>query len=310
MVLVLVRHAPSGGKLGALHAAVTMEREVSLPFAPPTPVPTRRPVESAEASALRRDVAAVLEQRVDDIATRWAGDARALLPAAMISTVEDAPSSPDDVHPVEASVLVRGLAAALAAQDGALGEVATHAVALGAAAFAAGVALPQLLLAFNRLVAGCLEVVEQTVDEAGVRIAAGDVARVCRAFQEAAGVASHAMARGHAEAAARALQERFRRLRHDLRNPIGTIRSALSLMADEAVPEEARRSPRFQAMIERNTLSLDQMIVARLSDAEAQQLSASGGRAADSTSTAPGLGEPRDDVARAGERDDRQTRSL
>jgi len=94
-------------------------------------------------------------------------------------------------------------------------------------------------------------------------------------------------------------------LRHDLRNPIGTIRSALSLMADEAVPEEARRSPRFRAMIERNTVSLDQMIVARLSDAEARLLSSSAPGVAVPSSASP-LGESRDDLARPRQSDDRQ----
>jgi hypothetical protein len=98
-------------------------------------------------------------------------------------------------------------------------------------------------------------------------------------------------------------------LRHDLRNPIGTIRSALSLMADETVPEEARRSPRFSAMIERNTTSLDQMIVARLSDAEARLLSSSAPGVAVPSSASP-LGESRDDLARPRQSDDRQAGSF
>lgn len=287
-----------------------MEREISLPFAPPTSAPARRSVESVEVSALRLDVASILERRADDIAARWMAGVRTLLPAAKVSTVEGASASPDEARSAGASSLVRGLAAALAARDGAMGDVMAQGLALGASIFAEGVALQQLSFAFNQLAAKCLDVVEQAMGGDEARIEARHAIRVCCAFQEVAGAASLALTRGYADAAERALQERFRRLRHDLRNPIGTIRSALSLMADEAVPEEARRSPRFRAMIERNTVSLDQMIVARLGDSEALFLSATGARAVDSTSASPGLGEAREDLARAGERDDRQARSL
>jgi light-regulated signal transduction histidine kinase (bacteriophytochrome) len=120
-------------------------------------------------------------------------------------------------------------------------------------------------------------------------------------------MAAIAAAQGFGEAADRALQERFRRLRHDLRNPLGIIRSALSLMADESVPEEARRSPRFRAMIERNTTALEQMITAMLGDAEAHVVPPPRGEA---SSVPFAIREPRDDRARPRERDDRQSGAL
>jgi signal transduction histidine kinase len=287
-----------------------MEREVSLPFAPPSPAPARRPVERAEGSALRLDVASVLEQRADDIAARWWDEARALLPAATISTVEGSPGSPAARHAWGAT-LVRSLAAALASGDDADAATMSRVGALGAAAFQEGVPLHHLLRAVDRLVARLLDVVEDAVTGADARIEAADAMHVCRALLVVTETMRLATARGFAEAGDQALRERFRRLRHDLRNPIGTIRSALSLMADETVPEEARHGPRFRAMIERNTAALDQLIVARLSDGEAQlQPTAAAAPAAAPASAAPGVGEARDDLAGARERDDRQPGSL
>lgn len=299
----------SDGKLGALHTAVTMEREVSLPFAPPTPAPARRPIERAESSALRLEVASLLEQRSGDIAAHWWGDARAPLPDAAISTAGGASVLPNDTPPIHAPALVRALAAVLAAHADAGEEIIVQGYAVGTSAFTNGMALHSLLHAFDRLVAICVGVVEEVVVGDDARVEPLDAIHVCRGLQEVAETATLAAARGFAEAADHALQERFRRLRHDLRNPIGTIQSALSLMADESVPEEARRSPRFRTMIERNTVSLDQMIVARLSDAEARLLLPEEPRT-EGVSASLGLGEARDDLARAGERDDRQAGSF
>lgn len=287
-----------------------MEREVSLPYAPPTPAPTRRPIERAENSALRLEVASMLEQRTDDIAARWVGDARALLPDATISTVEGASASPRGSRLVGAPSLVRALAASLASRDDAAEEVTARGHSLGVSAFASGMALHALLHALDQLTAVCLDAVEEAVGSERFRATPLDVMRVCRLLEEAAGAARLASTRGFVEAADHALLERFRRLRHDLRNPIGTIRSALSLMADETVPEEARRSPRFSAMIERNATSLDQLIVARLSDAEARLLPTAAPGVPVPSSAVPLVGESRDDLSRARESDDRQAGSF
>jgi signal transduction histidine kinase len=189
---------------------------------------------------------------------------RALLSEA---TGEDAASSRVE----RAAALVRSLAASLAAEGGASDDAVASGLAFGTEAFGAGAMLHHLLRTLDLLVAMCLFVVEEAAGQGEVR--AGGVAdgvRLCRRLQQAAGTITLAAARGYAQAGAGAMQERFRRLRHDLRNPLSTIRSALELMADESVPEEARRNPRFRAMIERNATTLDRMIVARLGDAEAR----------------------------------------
>lgn len=259
---------------------------------------------------MRIELSSVLAQRADDIAARCWNGTHALLTDATISAVEDGPAAPGPAHPERASALVHCLAAALAVGDEAAAEAATQGLALGASAFAERRTLPQLLHAVDQLVTGCLDVIEEVLGRGEARHAPMDAMHACRGLLEAATSIRLAASRGFMEAADRALHERFRRLRHDLRNPIATIRSALSLMADETVPEEARRSPRFRTMIERNTAALDQMIVARLSDAEAQLVPTTGARAATSASAPLGLGEAGDDLAGARERDDRQTRSL
>jgi signal transduction histidine kinase len=62
------------------------------------------------------------------------------------------------------------------------------------------------------------------------------------------------------------VRSRYRLLRHDLRNPLGTIRTAVSLMEDETIPAEMRANPRFRAMVKRNATSIDTMIAQRLAD--------------------------------------------
>ncbi|MDF1506546.1 histidine kinase dimerization/phospho-acceptor domain-containing protein, partial [Roseisolibacter sp. H3M3-2] len=64
----------------------------------------------------------------------------------------------------------------------------------------------------------------------------------------------------------RALRARWRTLRHDLRNPIGTIQSALALMDDEALPPETRQHPRMRAMVARNAGTLAQLVSDGLDD--------------------------------------------
>jgi hypothetical protein len=73
--------------------------------------------------------------------------------------------------------------------------------------------------------------------------------------------------RGYTQSDAESLRERFRHLRHDMRNPLGTIRSVLALMDDESVPIESRANPSFRAIASRNARSLEEMINVQLGDA-------------------------------------------
>jgi K+-sensing histidine kinase KdpD len=101
-------------------------------------------------------------------------------------------------------------------------------------------------------------------------------------------------------------RERYRAIRHDLRNPLGTIKTAVTLLTDESVPVEMRESRRVRAMVVRNTSSPEQMIGDALGDAVARlrALDTSAETLADTpvhplTESATSAREQRDDVARA-----------
>jgi light-regulated signal transduction histidine kinase (bacteriophytochrome) len=116
---------------------------------------------------------------------------------------------------------------------------------------------------------------------------------------------------GYTQAIEDELRERYRTFRHDLRNPLGMIKSAIALLTDESVPAEMRENPRVRAMVVRNASSLDQMIGEGLGDAaarlpafETSRETPGDGPADPSTESATSAREQRDDVARARQRPD------
>lgn len=92
-----------------------------------------------------------------------------------------------------------------------------------------------------------------------------------------------AAAMGYTQAIEDELRNRYRIIRHDLRNPLGTIRTAVALLTDESAPPAMRESRRVRAMVVRNTSSLDQMISEALGDAAARlrAFNTAGGASAD-----------------------------
>lgn len=239
----------------------------SLPESPADTSPIVRTHEGSALEApgfteLRTRVAAALRAQAADLARRWERQAKsvALRDVAEVDRHEES----------VAVVLVLSIADALAS-DG----VATtdDAVALGlnfgVEAFDAGNSLHHTLKGLDLLSAMTMYAVESAVaHEAG----AGDIAdgvRLCRRLQQATSLITLAATKGYTQAVSDGLRDRFRHLRHDLRNPLGTIKSVLALMDDETVPADARAHPRFRAMAERNARSLDELIVDRLSDAAA-----------------------------------------
>ena len=245
---------------------VTTEHDLSRIFA--TPVASDRPMaEPGDFAALRARAGAALYERADDIARRWQAQVHVALPEE--ANLRSAPSR-EDRRP-EGAALVQSLATALRADGATADDAVGLGLAFGTISFASGMMLHHMLKALDLLVAMCLFALEESVDPAGEHpMAIADGIRLARRLQRASSLSVLAAARGYTQAANEATRDQFRRLRHDMRNPLGTIRSALSLMEDETVPEEARRSPRFRAMIHRNARALDELIVARLGDAEAK----------------------------------------
>jgi signal transduction histidine kinase len=61
------------------------------------------------------------------------------------------------------------------------------------------------------------------------------------------------------------LHKQYRDIRHDMKNPLGTIKNALSLMAD-APAKEPNEAVQFRSMASRNTKALETLIRQRLAD--------------------------------------------
>ena len=94
---------------------------------------------------------------------------------------------------------------------------------------------------------------------------------LARRLQHRATLLSLAVIRAHTQAREELLRDRFRQLRHDLRNPLGTIKSVLALMDDESIPIEARANPNFRDIAKRNARSLEEMIADQLGDSAVPQ---------------------------------------
>jgi signal transduction histidine kinase len=140
----------------------------------------------------------------------------------------------------------------------------------GAEAFEAETSLHHTLKGLDLLTAMSLYAVETAVrDEPIGELTLADGVRLCRRFQQGCSLVTLAVVKGYSQAADSVMRDRFRHLRHDLRNPLGTIKSVLALMDDETIPADERSNPRFRAMAKRNARSLGELIGERLSDAEA-----------------------------------------
>jgi len=154
------------------------------------------------------------------------------------------------------------------------GEVMRLGWIAGRAAFAGGLSVQHVVRDADLLLAVVLADVERALedlpDAAGTTAAQGFT--VARRLHRAAGRYGQAAVGGFVHALLAELRERYRLLRHDLRNPLGTIRSALSLMEDETVPAETRHGPGIRAMVARNAGSLDHLIALGLDDAAATAL--------------------------------------
>jgi signal transduction histidine kinase len=221
------------------------------------------PAESAAFASLRARVADALHRRAGELAGRWEAQARS-------AALRDRRRAAASGSAVDAAALVQALAAAVASEGTAADSIVAIGVTFGAEAFNAGMTLHHTLKAVDLLVAMVLYLAEGVASDADDgALGAADGVRLCRRLQHASSLLGLAVAKGHSQALGGEMRDRFRHLRHDLRNPLGTIKSVLALMDDESVPADARAHPRFRAMADRNARSLDELIAERLSDSAA-----------------------------------------
>jgi signal transduction histidine kinase len=213
--------------------------------------------------ALEVAVLSSVREHADELAVRWEAQVKsvALMDDARTGHTGDESS---------ARRFVIAMLGALASDDGEAEEAIACGLQFGTDAFGRGTSLHHTMKALDLLSAMTLYAVETAIGEtAGRDTTASHGIRLARQLQRRAALLSLAATRGYMQAYAEALRERFRHLRHDLRNPLGTIKSVLALMDDESVPPDARADPRFQAMAKRNARSLEELIADRLSDAAA-----------------------------------------
>jgi len=224
---------------------------------------SRRADSARVAGALQAALHAALSAQAADLAARWRIQSRKILLLESLQS-DDHPAPAPEV----ALELTNELIAALAVSDEE-SEAALIAAGLqfGAEAFACGASLHHTVKALNVLIAMVMHASQKTAaDDPPSGGSVADGIWLARALEGRGGLLSLAVIRGYTQAQGDALRDQFRHLRHDLRNPLGTIKSVLALMDDESVPAEARANANFRAMAKRNARSLEEMIADRLGD--------------------------------------------
>jgi signal transduction histidine kinase len=208
-------------------------------------------------------VSTLLHDAAPDIAGRWERQAREV-------ALRESLLGEGSGHPTLAISLIESLAATLVSDRNMADETVAIGLTFGVEAFEMGASLHHMLKALDLLNAMVLYTVELAVSkESVVGANLGDGVRLCRRLQQGSSLLTLASTKGYTQAVSDAVRDRFRHLRHDLRNPLGTIKTVLALMDDETVPADTRAHPRFRAMANRNARSLEDLIKARLSDAAA-----------------------------------------
>jgi len=140
----------------------------------------------------------------------------------------------------------------------------------GTKAYWHGTPLYQLLKELDGGLTLLLDAAEEATREYRGEAGASDGLALARRLSDAASLLRLSAAGGYTRAMSDELRQRYRSIRHDLRNPLGTITSAVALMEDETVPEERRKDPRMRAMLARNARSMEATIAAALGDSAAQ----------------------------------------
>lgn len=230
-----------------------------------TPVPTRSASPADACDTYVGYVVRALIAQAADLAQAWSVRGAAALELPRM----DDGSDPVDPGPRVPEDLVRTLAAAL--QGGQWQETVMRAGwTAGTRAFWRGISLYQLLKELDGGVALLLNAIDTATREYQGPATVSDGFVISRRLSDAASLLRLSAAGGYTRAMSDDLRQRYRSIRHDLRNPLGTITSAVALMDDESVPEKTRQDPRMRAMLARNVRSMEAKIAAALGDAAAQ----------------------------------------
>lgn len=206
-----------------------------------------------------------LQGEAKALASRWRTQGRAIAPGSPVLAT-------DQEHSTEVMQAIDAMARSLVGDATWQEDLIRAGWAVGAEEFRLGASVHAVLRQLDLLEAMILYVMELAAGSApsdGQGSSEGVAAS--RRIQRARSLLSLAAVKGFTEAYLDDVRTRYRLLRHDLRNPLGTIRTAVSLMEDESIPAEMRANPKFRAMVKRNASTMDTMIGSRLSDETTHQ---------------------------------------
>jgi signal transduction histidine kinase len=209
-------------------------------------------------SQLALQVADGLAAQCTELAARWLTQARAVAPRASGAGIAG--------DRVRNARLCMVLIAVLRGDARCKDEVMRVGWETGDLAYATGSSLHHLLKELD-LLSAMLLYAAQCIAAGSPAATAADGIAVARRLASAVSLLVLAASKGFMHAYLSEQQQRYRTLRHDLRNPLGTIKGVVSLMEDPTVSPEMRNDPRFRTMVARNALTLDALIGDRLSDA-------------------------------------------
>ena len=215
---------------------------------------------------LAEQVAAQLHAEAAELTARWKVQARSHAPR-IGEGMEPADMEPEAAN---AQTIVDAIGDAVASGTSWQTDLMRRSWDLGSVAHHAGVTLHYMLKEVDLLMAMILYAAERALG--GLEGSPAEGMQVARRLHEAGSLLRLTAAKGFTHSYLGALRDRYQTLRHDLRNPLGTIKSAISMMDDLSVPAELRTDPRFRVMATRNATSLDGMIGSGLSDDAAHEL--------------------------------------
>lgn len=207
-------------------------------------------------------VATALDTEAEELARRWAASAPSVAPRA-----SDALVATDGERGTR---LVHAIACAVRNDPGCYDAVMRRGWEAGVAAHADGSSLHYLLKELGLLESIVLYACERALEEHVPLASAAEGMALARRLHRYFQVILLAATKGFTIGYVDALRKRYQLMRHDLRNPLGTIRNAMSLMGDETVPAETRDNPRIRQMVDRNASSLEKLIRSSLSDDSTQ----------------------------------------
>jgi signal transduction histidine kinase len=255
-------------------------------------------------------VASVLEAvkaRTEQLGRRWTECAQ-LAAVYMDSPVGDCDSAASLESTDGAGQLIQTLITAALHRAGEQRSLTPTGIALGLTAHRKSVSLHLMLEGIDLLNKVLLHGAEEMACEHTTRGMGREGLEVAHRITEVTSELRLAAVAGYTQAISDELRERYRAIRHDIRNPLGTIKSAVALLTDETVPTGMRESGRVQAMVVRNTRSLDQLIDEALGDTAAHLHAFDSPRElftdAPREQSPPSALEKRDDLARPRERPD------